>query len=376
MSTTRLWKGNAKLNFKQPRTTEVLGAALKAYLEEEKGLHQVVPPERYLLQAAGDLSPLDQVKLLFAFSRLNLSGDKAWNLAEQCARMVIEYPSLIFGGELVNCEHHLFKQPKEQFGEIVRMADGMRPELFDWWMDGLRLLESDGLNGDPRNLVYLADPDRVSIIHSFMRFKGVGHKIAQMTIGFFDWWAGTADERLHEYFKQLGEAFIPVDMWWMRLFRQWDLLESWSTDSRDHISWPISQYVADLCIEQKWPYADLCQAVWHIGSAVCSGRPKENSCKTAEYCHDNCPMNNWCEYLVSPAYNSRGVNRAGQNWDFAVERIRMSDKPRLPGIIAPRLKKENLEIPDLNRMAESARIHRRNWQSGLAAKSQQLSFGE
>lgn len=278
------------ITFDEPRLAEVLCVVAEAWRERRKDFAEFVPPERHLIDILPTDTPLrTQALILFAYIRINLAGERAWTLAAQIWRMWREAPWFVDPMiELPTGMYSLFYTPKDHFTDLIHLQ-AMRPDLYDWWMMGLerlRLFE----DADPRKIILSTDGTREGMIVVFSQFHGIAHKIAQLMIGSFHHWAIGRDPELEQFIGQNEEAHIAIDVWWMRLLRQWDVIRWWRSDHRGTVSRPSSDVVSKICTEYELDYTALCQGVWHIGSQICHHRPDENSIRTGIWCKKHCPV--------------------------------------------------------------------------------------
>jgi len=316
----------AEISWNRPRTIEALRIAANAW-DNKLGLFaNIESPEDSLIQSLPpETNLLLQAQVLFTFVKLNLSGERAWTIVKQVrdifyhARWIID-PAHMYQADLFNSYDYQFRQ-------LIRMS-GMRPELFDWWTKGLKMLRKEGIDNDPRNLFYRSDGTRLGIIKSLSAFPGIGHKIAQMQALDFQTWAQGRDPQLRDFFENVAEAFIAVDIWWMRLMRQWGCVDDWGSDRRDRISFEMSHDICAMCREAGISHLSAGQGVWHTGSLVCGAlRPKRNDGFSALWCLRNCPMNSLCERIVRA--DRAQTNRGSMGWDTAVDRVKILEDPQM-----------------------------------------------
>ena len=246
--------------------------------------------------------------ILHASAQINRYGKKTNDTMNISSSLFVDHPWLIDPNEIFKVgwfKHYMYnvmafvsKTTPKGIEEMELRSKG--------WHDNLELLRNE-YGGDPLNIFLQAPRNRNDLINEFCRFYGYGHKIAQLEIVWFqefDW----LDCPEWPAIKKIPA--VPVDMWYSRLVRNFGIVTSWSTDHREDVARPISDFLADLCVEYEINWCDLSQALWHTGTNICRHVPKKRG---RTYCYSNCPAYDFCRGRTGGALHTNN-NKGFLRW--------------------------------------------------------------
>lgn len=274
----------------------------------QTGLAGRVPPELELIRALKLPDLTDQARVLFGFSKLNLSGISAKQLLNNTFWLAYRHMELFRfeqGSRVV-----VPKTAENQTFQFYMPLCKMRPQLPEWWSQGIVMLH-DKYDDDPRQIFWQNGENRERLVKQITRdFPGIGQKIAQMTVGFFYEWSMKYDRPLFETVMSHLEPCLAIDIWWMRLVWQLGIVTHYSSTDRDQISEPISDYLSRLCREEGLDWWAIGQAMWHVGSKICNAqRALADHFMARKTCLSLCPLVGFCQGIV-PA-NTKYIDGLG-----------------------------------------------------------------
>jgi hypothetical protein len=210
-------------------------------------------------------------------------------------------------------------RPKESKNNGIKEAE---TRLVGWRYN--RRLLRDQYGSDPRNIFYQTARNRRSLIDALCQFQGIGEKIAQLIIC---WFQQTDWQEEPEQWQEINQiAVMPVDHWLVRLIRQFDLVDSWATIYKDPLQIEASRQISELIQNNSKiftdprhtsPHLNITQGLWHIGAKICNFKPKTNLAERFEYCRSLCPAHEFCYYFVpTGGFRERGT----VGWNDAIPR--------------------------------------------------------
>jgi hypothetical protein len=246
-------------------------------------------------------------------------------------------------GKIAISHPHLLEPRKSELGSFdlyhvlpraLAFTDYDPGRITGWWnnLEKLRRV----YDSDPRNIFLNLDlnPDckesimeaRQTLINRLCNpnFYGIQHKIAQLIIPWFQ--AVAWPDNLSEW-QAIGRIpAIPTDIWMMRMVKQWGWVTGYSTDHRDQVSRPISDYIANLCINEGFDSYNLVQGMWHIAARICATHRQKRDhyplSVARQYCYDSCPAFSFCQGIVPT--NDRKTGRGEILWDEFIEHPKTS----------------------------------------------------
>lgn len=263
--------------------------------------------------------------LLWFWAWLNRYGDTANRLMSHGASLALAKPQIIDPLIPVTEEDLYLMAPFITFGtssantlfaKSKAAAEDIRHRI-QGWINNRQLL-AEKYQSDPRNILLSIGPDRQRLIKAFCQFHGIQQKIAQLAMIWYqeiDYWDTGTPEQWQTICKVPA---IPVDHWVMRLVRQLDLIESWTTERRDTLSPIISNLLCRVCDQHELNHIIFSQALWNLGANVCFNKPKIRR-ERFVYCGRNCPAEQYCRYDIESVKHYYGV--AGTTgWSQAISR--------------------------------------------------------
>lgn len=237
---------------------------------------------------------------LFFTGFANRYGKKAEEVCSKASRIAVERPHLIDPA----MEKTYSFDDIEALVSVIAFAQN-EPERVDWWLSGCLGILRDEYDCDPRQIFTSlelsgdSEADRERLIIRLKRFKGIGQKIGQLIIS---WFQGVDWQDEPEKWQKLREIqAVATDLWVMRLMRMCDIIVSWESDHSTAISKNISDFISRICLENQISHNDLNQALWHIGSVIC-GTMRPNSGPYRHVCYGSCPAINYCKGIVPSNY--------------------------------------------------------------------------
>jgi len=307
--------------FDEDRTIAVCSHIARSWRTKSKALGGQISPEVIHLPCSIEYGSLDHVRYLLFIGWLSRSGKTADEVIESGARVAIREPWLLTHQGI--CDHSV-----AHYGSIMKFMvpyaeTKNQRDLYLWWRECCETVERKPFNGDLRN-VFLRHTSVISkddrwrsrelIINDLCRLKGIAHKIAQLIaiwVQEVNW-----SKNAIKWNRIRKIPFIPVDLWCMRLVYMSGMVIGFNGDHRDRIGRPISDYLSKVCLEHDISHTDLAQGLWHIGARIHAKMPRNT--KQTQYCHDRCPLHNYCTWIV----NSDPVNRQRGliGWHSAVPR--------------------------------------------------------
>lgn len=188
------------------------------------------------------------------------------------------------------------------FGEMAQTHPGMFDPLQPWKNEYNRLLEralpfgrtdeqrvdhfktsrsmiADLYGGDPCKIflntadLFTGDlmEDRRTLIKAWDQLPGVGSKIAQLAIIWFQDVLWDSHEEYREKWEHVKKVpSMPVDIWWVRKIFQCGLVEEYSSDMREFLEQEVSYGISKICLEEDLYCHDLAQANWINGAENCA----------------------------------------------------------------------------------------------------------
>jgi hypothetical protein len=188
------------------------------------------------------------------------------------------------------------------------------------WMGNLKVLH-DAYRSDPGNILLSAEPKNGDLVKALEKpFKGIGHKIAQLIIL---WFQDVNWPDNQEQWQKIRQVHVGVaDIWVLRLLYQFGILKEWPNDHHNHASKVFAEFISYVCQKYELDFSALSQAFWHIGSDICgnrkSSRQYANTGKRDSFCYNNCPANDLCSCIV---YSSTYKDDGRIGWDQAIPRL-------------------------------------------------------
>ncbi len=284
---------------------------------------------------------LEHAYLLFWFGFLNRNGDKADRLISSASKLWQTNPDLIDPRVVSNFQ----PSDLEPLRNIIPFAFHQNHRhRIEWWVKCLRLIHEE-YNDDPRSILtrdLYGDPmaDRDMIIKRFSdkRFIGIGPKIAQLIIGWYQeniWYDHPAQ---WDYIRKI--PVIAADIWMGRLFRQFDLVTLWSSDHSQSVMYKIADFASIICLEEGINHNNLAQGLWHLGAKICGKqRPRNLKKAFAEFC-PNCPAAAFCHGVVPANYviKEDDLNNRGSRSSRRISPLRWDDRIDRPIEIQHKLK--------------------------------------
>ncbi|MCX6808519.1 MAG: hypothetical protein NTW50_02535 [Candidatus Berkelbacteria bacterium] len=289
-----------------------------AWLRRSEWLPRWLPPEIQFHPVNVQKGSKLHACFLFLSGYVSRSGQSANQAIGKASELTLKFP------ELVLPEKSL--QPSlELWPELNRLIAFSKqdPKRVEGWVENLGRIRNE-FGSDPRNIfldLNFDQTDKESIwaarnvlIDRIDGFYGIAHKIAQLLIPWFqavDW-----DYRQDEWQKTRLIPAVPVDHWLMRQTKQWAWVLEYGSDSRDHISRPISDFLSRICLDDELSWYDFAQGCWHISARICSQHRRlrfQNTTRSRQWCVDHCPAFSFCQGHV-PA-NRAKTNRGSILWD-------------------------------------------------------------
>lgn len=294
------------IEFDRPRAVRIFRELANRWQAREAPFNneRFTPPEIRFHPDPVERGTREHALFLFFAAWLNRSGKTATELLAKAKDVAENHPWIID-------PTHPLSHKRERFDllkDIIPYANHEKHHnRVDWWFgDALgKLRELYG--NDPRNIFLGTDlsdswqADRTKLLAKLTAFEGVGAKIAQLALCWFqevDW---QKDKEQWEKIRRIPA--IAADMWIMRLMRQLNIAASYETDIATVISSEISDFICEVCYEEQISHTDLIQALWHTGAVICGRmRPKVVGQKSRFFCHTVCPVAKQCVGIVPANY--------------------------------------------------------------------------
>ena len=305
-----------ELEFDRDRAGEIFIFAIEAFKNRLLGFDSLSQPEVVFRPDNFSYGSLEHRLWLFFSGAVTRFGQASYQAIEKFR------DSVAADSRIINPQSDFLDVNYQQLlAGVMAFVPADRPLgregnlRIEGWKENLAILR-DEFNGDPAEVILRAERSRKGLIHSLQgKFYGIGSKIAQLIIIWFqdvDW-----PYRQEDWHEIRQFSFTPVDIWFLRLFRQWGIITKWNTDQHDVVRKVVSDFTADLCRELAIEHGILSQAVWHCGRAICHNRPKNPNIVGA-YCWHNCPFYKYCDCICTGSkYKIDGT----MNWDNPHHRL-------------------------------------------------------
>ncbi|MFA5926620.1 MAG: hypothetical protein WCT32_01975 [Patescibacteria group bacterium] len=282
-------KRNGDIIFKEERALRVFRFMLDAWYRRSKAFNHAIQPERWLLDQCG-IEPLSRREALvrFFYAWLNRSGDTSFNIAKKSVPIVTDYPNII--DPLMSCTNEELKL----LAKVIPYGSTRDFERVGWWCT-CRQVVAEEYGGDPRNIFLRHGDSRETLLPVLDDLPGVAEKIASlMTL----WMQDVPWPEEQERWKVVRQvAMFPVDIWVMRLFRQFDLVEWWPNERKEYLSDQICRFVRRVTLAHGLSQSDLSQALWHTGARICARKPKDPA-EMGSHCLGKCPAHDVCRRII------------------------------------------------------------------------------
>lgn len=304
-----------KILLEENRCVEVFADISSQYSDPQGPFQHLTPPERKLMP--GSIKPKSRYHSLFLFwaGWFSRSGKAADQAIGNVATLAKHFPNLL---------DPLRKMSSDELQivrEMIPFQGVERERRFQGWIKTREML-GQLYEGDPRNIFLTIDLSkhplemRDEVIRRIVEFYGIQHKIGQL-IG--QWHQEVLWETNSEFWQAFhGIPLVAVDIWWMRLVKQFDLVLKCPKDHRDIISKPISDKVSTICFDHGINHISLAQGMWSIGANYCNRNKNKFTKKGLYFCQYICPGNDHCKYIVSA--NAESASRGSANWEKAIKR--------------------------------------------------------
>lgn len=284
------------------RSELVFGALAKRWGEGSFAFNHLTPPEREYLPQAIEQGSLQHAWWLFFTGWLSRQGFSAKQVFTGAQYILEERGTDLIDPNMVGM---LTVHDYEEIKGIVPYGYQEPHRVEVWWRECLMVLR-DEHKGDPRNLLLTLDlkqplPQlRHDMMKRFKRFKGkgIGHKIAQLTIG---WFQETEWPQHKKKWRQIRRIpVVAVDLWWMRMVYQLGLIADFRSDITTKISQPLADYVCQVCMEAGINHNHLAQAMWHLGKDYCARARTRSRSLRGDYRQicAACPAHDYCLGIV------------------------------------------------------------------------------
>lgn len=283
------------------------------------------PPEITFHPVGVKIGSREHALYLFHAGYASRSGKTADKVISEIGKIAISHPHLLDPRQAELGSFDLY----HVLPRALAFTDYDPGRITGWW-DNLKKLRQV-YDSDPRNIFLNLDlnPDcKISIMEARQtlisrlcnpNFYGIREKIAQLIIPWFQ--AVKWDDNLSEWEAIRQIPAIPTDIHMMRVVKQWGWVTSYSTDHRDQIHLPISNYIANLCLNEGYSAYDLVQGMWHIAARICATyRQKRDHYPLSvarQYCYDSCPAFSFCQGIVPTNVQKTGRGRI--LWDEFIE---------------------------------------------------------
>lgn len=292
------------ITFDNDRAVEIFRVLAHSWARKEYPFNgdKFIPPESRYFPRGMELGGVDHARWLFFSAFLNRSGATAIELFRKARDIAEQCPELFNPNKLDDWNDFSLTQLRSAIPFTNQPKYKVR---VDWWRE-IQLSLRESYQSDPRRLMTQVQitgdwkTDRAELISSLTQFRGIGPKIAQLTIGWFQEVEWSGDD-IGQWQKIRNVPVIAADIWVMRLMRQWGIVTKWERDVTTHISPLISNFISEICYENEIVHTDLIQAIWHTGSVICGQmRPKREGYRS--FCHSVCPAAKICIGLVPSNY--------------------------------------------------------------------------
>jgi hypothetical protein len=332
------------LEFDRPRAVRIFRELANRWHHREAPFNteRFIPPEIRFHPDTIDKGTREHALFLFFAAWLNRNGKTANKLLAQAKDVADNQPWIIDPS-------HPDSHSRARFDLLLDIIPFANHEKYhsrvDWWFQDAMGKLRDRYDSDPRKLFLGTElsgdwkADRTKILSKLTDFHGVGGKIAQLTLGWFQEAEWVDDQDQWEKIRRIPA--IAADMWVMRLMRQLNIVTSYQTDIATAISPEISNFVCEVCYEEGISHTDLIQALWHTGAIVCGRmRPKTIGQGSRFFCYSSCPVAKQCVGIVPANYISmekiakrpqkNGKQRtttrlASMRWDEIIEHAQTLD---------------------------------------------------
>lgn len=308
----------------EQKTVEVLEYLASEWKSPKGYFQNVVPPERRFLPDGIKIGSRDHARFLFFAGWMSRSGQQANQAISISKKIFDQYPHLIDPNvERSHPDFNLILYP------LLPFDDKERSKRLNGWIECLSILRDKYL-GDPRSICFelkTNDPltAREQIIERMTEFPGIGHKIGQLIGGWFQEvdWKGEGDKKFWQNFRRI--PMVAVDIWWLRLIKQLDLVSYYRSDHRDMISRPVSDQISWFCFKHDIPHMSAAQAMWWTGAGICNSLKNKSGSKANFHCHYCCPLDQFCVKVV--IHNKEMKGRGLVGYDEAIPRVSLFSNP-------------------------------------------------
>lgn len=320
------------------RTDKVLTLAAYSWQNRLLSFSTMESPEIWhLLDEIRPGSRMHSVAIFLA-SLFSRSGKLADDVIPKAFRLLVERPDLADPRKV----RKVFR-PEDRYllEELIAFAKD-DPARVEGFIMSMRILK-EKYDGDPRNIFLSLSPiedlmqARRMLIGAFEEFPGIGNKIAQLAIVWFqdtDWSPARGVRNHREQWEWIRKIpAMPVDIWILRLTRQLGLVRKWESDHRDRVTDRISEFYSERCLEGSINWSLASQALWHAGSRLC-GRLPENDDRRSLFCFKNCPFYDFCRGVMGTNAKLRGRGKLGWGSHFRLH-WRVFPQPLLDSLYIP-----------------------------------------
>lgn len=325
------------VRFREERTAEFCCVVTKAWEKRTGYLQGLQPPEEMFHPEGIAKGSRDHSLYLWLVAWLSRSGKSANQVMRIAQQIMVETPEL---ADPLRCpvisELPRTDPRRRLLIDAIPFAESDRGEAYNrlrWWDETMAVLR-DQYEGDIRNLMLTQTARlqrghvwaaREELIGRLCAMKGIGHKIAQLAIMWYqtvDWEDSPDDWALLQQVPA-----VAVDVWLLRLVRQCGCIAGYRSDHRDRVGRPVSDYLSRILWKQKLDHIAFGQGAWHIQARIhrrwqLNGDPVNQ----ARLCYQGCPVQSLC-YGDVPA-NAELYSRGSIGWKNVVPR------PVLPTLFA------------------------------------------
>lgn len=323
------------------RTVRVLKRAAYAWENRLLAFSTMVPPEIEHMEDGIESGTREHAMGVFLAGYFSRSGKLADDVIPKAYRLLVERPELADPRQM---KENFSAEDREYIAELIAFAK-RDPKRIDHYIITLKTLR-DKYDGDPRN-IFLTLPRVNSLMKarkllvdrlSSKGFPGIGHKIAQLIVIWFQdtEWPEITDHPEYsikwEWIRKIP-AF-PVDIWMMRLVRQFDLVVEWKTDHRDRVSKLIAEFFSEVCYRHKISRSMAAQGLWHAGSRLCNRSRQKSDVKKSVHCKTRCPFYDFCIGVMQTDKDLRGRGSIG--WGTHLKKHnRVFPQSEISGLVIP-----------------------------------------
>ncbi len=305
------------VEFSRDRTIEMCRVVTRAWENKQGYLANCLPPEEMFHPEGIEPGTREHSLYLFFVAWLSRSGKSANQVMRVARRITHAQPWLIDPLRIDTDKREI---------EVLQEAIPFATDQYDrvgWWLETLELVRTQ-YDGDVRNLMLSQTTAlksgnvwqaRDGLIDRLCDMKGIGHKIAQLTI----MWYQSVDWKfaLPSHWQLFGkDPVVAVDIWMLRLLEQTSCLHRFKSDHRDRIGRPVADYLSRVLYEQDLDHIAYAQGAWHIMARIHrSWQLKQNDAARARHCYSGCPVHDICRGNVAAHAELKGRGKVGWGAD-------------------------------------------------------------